>query len=47
MPSTRLEILRMKLVDGVEMPLQGCFDLLGQHRHPVLVAFAVATTLCL
>ncbi len=42
MPSTRLEILRMQLVDVVEMPLSGRFDMLGQHRHPVLVAFAVA-----
>ena len=26
----------------MEMPLYGRFDLLGQHGHPVLVAFAVA-----
>ena len=39
--STRLRILRMQLVDVVELPLQGRFDLLGQHCHPVLAAFAV------
>jgi hypothetical protein len=32
----------MELFDVVEMPLYGRFDLLGQHGHPVLVAFAVA-----
>ena len=31
----------MERVDVVEMPLQGRFDLLGQHGHPVLAAFAV------
>ena len=40
-PSACLHILHMKLLDIVEMPLQGRFDLLGQHCHPVLVAFAV------
>ena len=39
--STRLHILPMQLLDVVEMPLQGRFDLLGQHGHPVLAAFAV------
>ena len=42
MPSTRLQSLRMQLVDVVEMPLSGRLDMLGQHRHTVLVAVAVA-----
>ena len=40
-PSACLHILHMKLLDIVEMPLQGRFDLLGQHCHPVPAAFAV------
>jgi hypothetical protein len=37
----RLHILHVQLLDVVELPLQGRFDLLGEHGHPVLAAFAV------
>src|SRR5438128_1079658 len=41
MPCANLEIGLMELFDGLEVLLEGILDLLRQHRHPVLLAFAI------